>query len=420
MRATRTRVAEDFGAAHTLTNPGRAPGLRVLERTVRVYRACTVAVNSVPMLTLLLMLTATAVSGNSGDALERARDDEARLAIVVELIGDGKFAEAEIALGQSGAVAQEDARWLNLWGLAVAGQGRSQEAVGYFEAGLRRSPGLAALHRNLAITLLELRARGRALSEFQQATELDPADTEAWLGLCNLQLQLRRLDDARYSLERLQRMAPEDVRTWQARAALADRVDDRDESRRSWIWLEQNSPSSETARKLGDLLRSSDPALALDHYQDCFMRDSTAVDCREQASRVALDLGNDQLAVKIAAPALSALSESAYLNLLIAASNSSDIKNIEAWVESREPGSAQAWGVIGLARRADGRSDNAVEAVERGLVLAEDADLYNLLGVLRIEAGERELARRAWLKALEIDPGHGPAQSNLDEHPMAP
>jgi tetratricopeptide (TPR) repeat protein len=372
------------------------------------------------MLVLMLVLVSTGVSGSSGDPLDLARNDEARLAFIVELIEDGEFAEAEIALEQSGAVANEDARWLNLRGLAVSGQGRLREAIGYFEAGLRQSPGLAALHRNLAISLTELGMRGRALSEFQQATELDAIDTEAWLGLCNLQLRLRRLDDARYSLGRLDQLAPEDARTWRARAELAERGGDPDAARRSWAWLEQNAPSTESARRLGDLLRSSDPTAALDHYRDCFARDSTAVDCREQASRVAMDLGEDQLAVELAAPALADLSESAYLNMLIAANNSSDSRNIELWIERREPGSAGAWGVVGLARRSDGRSEDAVMAVERGLELAEDADLYNLLGVLRVEAGDRESARRAWLRALEIDPGHGSARANLDEHPPAP
>ena len=391
-----------------------------MERTWRVYRPSGGAVNSVWILALLLTMVATGVSGSSGDAFDRARSDEARLAVIVALIENGEFAEAEIALGQSGPVAEDDARWLNLLGLAVAGQGRPREAVTHYEAGLRLAPHLAALHRNLGITLVELGMRGRAMSEFKQATELDAGDLEAWLGLCNLQIRLRRYDGARYSLERFDDLAPDDARGWWARAEIADSVGEADEARRAWEWLELHDPSSETARHLGDLLRPLEPGFALDHYRRCFARDSTAVDCREQASRIALDLGQDRLAVELSAPALLLLSEAAYLNLLIAANNSSDIRNIESWIEIREPESPASWGVLALARRADGRQSDAVGAVESGLALAEDADLYNLLGVLRVETGDRDSARRAWLRALEIDPGHGPAKANLEEHPPAP
>jgi Flp pilus assembly protein TadD len=378
------------------------------------------AVNSVWILAFLMMSGATGASGSTGDALGRARSDEARLATIVALVEDDQFVEAEAALAQSGPVAHEDARWLNLLGLAVAGQGRPREAVTHYEAGLRLDPGLAALHRNLAITLVGLGMRGRAMTEFQQATELDAADTEAWLGLCNLQIRLRRHDGARYSLERLALLAPDDPRVWRARARIADENGDVDGARRAWRWLEEHDPSSGSARHLGDLLRTPQPELALDHYRNCIARDSTAVDCREQASRIALDLGRDQLAVDLSEPALLALSEAAYLNLLIAANNLANIQKIELWAEARAPGAAAGWGVLALALRADGRQADAVQAVQRGLALAEDADLYNLLGVLRVENGDLDSARRAWLRALEIDPGHGPAQANLDEHPESP
>jgi Flp pilus assembly protein TadD len=120
------------------------------------------------------------------------------------------------------------------------------------------------------------------------------------------------------------------------------------------------------------------------------------------------------------APALAELSEAGYVNLLIAGSSASAMAELEEWVEHRPPRSAAGWGVVALARRTDGRSGEAVRAVEQGLELAESADLYNLLGVLRVERGDRAGAREAWAKALELDPDHGPARANLDEHPEGP
>ena len=75
---------------------------------------------------------------------------------------------------------------------------------------------------------------------------------------------------------------------------------------------------------------------------------------------------------------------------------------------------------MALIRRGQDRPEAALEAVQAGLGVAETADLYNLLGVLRVEEGDVGGAREAWVEALELDPGHELARSNLEEHPEAP
>jgi tetratricopeptide (TPR) repeat protein len=229
---------------------------------------------------------------------------------------------------------------------------------------------------------------------------------------------LRRAADARSSWQQLHRLAPDDVRTWRARAELADLDDDLAGQLEAWRWLDSNAPDAGSARRLATL--AGEPEAALDHYRDCFARDPGAVDCREQATALALSAGRPADGVAWSEPALAVLSEAGYLNLLLAALNSSTMENVEAWVAERAPGSAEAWGVVALVRRAQERPEEALVAVEAGLGLAENADLYNLLGVLRVEGGDREGARRAWTRALEIDPRHALARENLAEHPGSP
>lgn len=385
----------------------------------RFYRCWGPTVNSVALVLLLLAAGVPAARADREEETERARRDEARLARIVELVAAGEYAAAQAELDAAGDVAERDPRWLNLRGLSLAGQGRDARAVQAYEAGLRRDPTLSALHRNLAISLVRLSARGRALTEFRQATELDPADAEAWLGLAELQMALGRLDGARESLDRLQELRGDDPRSWRARARLAALTGDEEMALAAWTWLEGHHPDAETARRLG-ALGAAGPDSALARYRDCIERDREAVDCREQATRLALEAGDPQLAVQLSAPALEALSEAGYLNLLIAAQENKAVAEIEGWVERRRPASAPAWGVVALVRRADGRGEGALAAVRSGLELAETADLYNLLGVLRVEAGDAEAARAAWRKALEIDPGFGPARQNLAEHPGSP
>lgn len=387
---------------------------------MRFYRAWSLAVNSVALCLTLLASPAGATPVDPEDAQGRARRDEEVLARINGLVASGQFDLATEELDSAGAVADRDPRWLNLRGLTLAGQGRHPDAVSAYESGLRRDPGLAALHRNLAISLVELSARGRALSEFRQAVELDPSDAEGWLGLVSLQTALGRVEDARISLERLSLLQPEAERTWRARATLAARIGDPALALQSWTWLEAHHPRAETARRLGDLLQVDEPARALEHYVDCFARDPGAVDCREQASLLAIEAGQPGRAVEFSASALDSLSEAGFLNLLLAAQALPDAERIEGWVRRRPPESPAGWGVVALARRDAGRAAAALEAVRTGLDLAETADLYNLLGVLRAEAGQIELAREAWSRALEIDPGHVPARDNLAEHSRAP
>lgn len=383
-----------------------------------VYRAAIAVVNSVTLGAFLCLAVAAPALARPEDGLEGARSDEARLALTIQLIEEGRLEEAEAEIDAAGPVAGRDARWLNLQGLVRAGQGDAAGAVRAYETGLRSDPSLAALHRNLAISLVELGVRGRALSEFAQATEIDPRDVEAWLGLCTLQTRLRRYGGARTSLERLELLAPEDLRTGWIRAEIAEAAGEEEERREAWEWLESRAPDAETARRLGAL--ASTPEDALQRYRDCVERDALAVDCREQATRLAYVLGDAEGAVAMSEPALAELSEAGYQNLLVAAASAGEAAKIDAWAVARPPASAGGWLVVASARRDAGRPDGALEAVRAGLGLAESADLYNLLGVLRVEAGDPAAARTAWERALELDPGHGPAAANLREHPGRP
>jgi tetratricopeptide (TPR) repeat protein len=403
--------------AHTSTSPGTDPNRGGSGARGEFYRGRARWVKSVAWALALLVITIGPVGALGAEELDRARKDEGRLAAIIALVDEGRFAEAEEALAASGEVARLDARWLNLHGLAVAGQGRHAEAIGYYEAGLRKDPSLAALHRNLAISLVEAGGRGRALTEFQQATELDPRDAEAWLGLCTLQIRLRRGEDARASWRQLYRLAPSDPRTWRAAAEFAELTGDRETALEAWGWLEENEPDAESARRLA-LVGPAEEALA--RYRDCIERDPGAVDCRERATQLAMEAGETADAVGYSEPALMDLTEAGYLNLLLAGLNSSAIREVPGWVDRRPPATAEAWGVVALVHRDQGRPEPALEAVRTGLEVAETADLYNLLGVLRVEAGDVAGARRAWLRALELDADHEVARSNLEEHPERP
>ncbi|MCB1184504.1 tetratricopeptide repeat protein [bacterium] len=63
-------------------------------------------------------------------------------------------------------------------GLALLASGEAAAALPHLEDIVRHLPRDAVHHRNLGAALLQLDRRGRALSEYQVAVELDPADPE--------------------------------------------------------------------------------------------------------------------------------------------------------------------------------------------------------------------------------------------------
>jgi tetratricopeptide (TPR) repeat protein len=188
----------------------------------------------------------------------------------------------------------------------------------------------------------------------------------------------------------------------------------------AWSQLEELDPSPDSARRLGELSVSEDPAAALGHYLDCLDRDPGALDCREAASGLALRLDRPAQVLELGLPVVEDLSPPAYLNLLLAARNRSPDLRLEEIVALRAPASAEAWGVVALARRDTGRLEGARNAVQRGLEVAETPELYNLLGVIRLERGDRRGARSAWERALALDPDYAPARQNLDQTPESP
>jgi len=86
-------------------------------------------------------------------------------------------------------------------GLALLISGRADEAIPHLENMVRRQPGEAAHHRNLATALWQLNRRGRALSEYSFAVEADPADPDLRREYGQVLLSFGDLDNAESALE---------------------------------------------------------------------------------------------------------------------------------------------------------------------------------------------------------------------------
>ncbi len=110
--------------------------------------------------------------------------------------------------------------------LALAAEGKLEEAAGYFRKALEQDPGLSAARNNLARTLLALGRRDEAIDQYRAAMDQDPWSAEVPY---NLGLALRNGGDAEGALAAFHRAV--DVRPdyVDAQLALANLLADRRE-----------------------------------------------------------------------------------------------------------------------------------------------------------------------------------------------
>jgi tetratricopeptide (TPR) repeat protein len=382
---------------------------------IQVYRRSPWGVNSAWVFVPLLLLSAAAGATGLEERLERSRWLEAELARLAALVEEGRAVEVEAVLDELSEEVGDDPRWQNLWGTVLAARGDHRGAVERYTRAIRLDPSLVEPHLNLAVSLVRLGVTGRALSEFRQAAELDPTRIDAHLGLGRELVRLRRYAAALEPLRTARELAPRDPRVLRVlgeAAAGAGRVD---LALEVWREVERLDPDAVSARRVAELLRERDPDAAASSYDDCVDRDPAAVECREAAAALHLQAGRAEAARKRLDSVIDELSPVALQNLYLATLRSEGPGAVAALRDRREPATGAGWGVLALALRDLDRGRQARDAVERGLALdPRDADLHSLHGVLLSEAGDREAARAAWRRALDIRPDHPEARANLD------
>ena len=150
---------------------------------------------------------------NGRALVQRMLDVDERNAFAHNSLGrmlsvEGRFAEAEVHLRRSIALAANDANaWFNL-GVVLAETGRSSEAVVCYDAALRLRPGWAAAHFNLGRAL---QARGdfeAACVAYRDTLRIEPDHGNAHNNLGGLELALGNLDEAQQHLVEAARLDP--------------------------------------------------------------------------------------------------------------------------------------------------------------------------------------------------------------------
>lgn len=380
-----------------------------------MYRLSRSVVKRLAVLALVI-LPGVAARGGLDESLEEARAQERLLQRLDAALRAGDVDRVLAVFEDSLQGVPLHPRLLNLKGVALAARGRHEEAVRAYEAGLRENLGFHELHLNLAISLEALGVTGRAFAEFEQAAELAPESLEARLGLGRASTRFRRYDRAASELAAAHRLAPEDPRVLRALAELADAMADDEGALTWWSRLEERMPSADSARRLAEI---GDQAPGrLEWYRKCLDRDPQAADCAAAVGALLLAEGN---AVDAIDPLQKAVAQAdpppeAVHNLLLALQLAGRRTALETVIAEHPPRWSESWGVVALARRADGDLEGALVAARKAVDLQPDSlDLVNLLAVILDQSGDREAARRRWEWILSQDPQHPEAKRNLAE-----
>ena len=129
---------------------------------------------------LLLLACGLAAAGGSAPRDKSITELPGRLAAVDSLLRAGDPAAALHQVDLLDATWGQDPLYggqiADRRGWALLAQGRPAEALPLLEQTVGRRPYDAGAHRNLALALAQLGRRGRALAEYTQAVELDPAN----------------------------------------------------------------------------------------------------------------------------------------------------------------------------------------------------------------------------------------------------
>jgi tetratricopeptide (TPR) repeat protein len=209
------------------------------------------------------------------DAIRRSpRDERARLALARVLSSAGRDADAERALQETLRVLPDSA--LAHWSLAlvyerinrfadvrqeleqaasaaVAGESQLHAAVGRFASNAADFPGAIAafaravsadandpaMHKFLAVALMQQDRAGEALAEFVAALLIDPRDAGAHTGIGQVLLNAGRDADAVDVLRRATGMSPANSETRYAFATALERVGRTEEAAQQFALVEQ-------------------------------------------------------------------------------------------------------------------------------------------------------------------------------------
>jgi tetratricopeptide (TPR) repeat protein/tRNA A-37 threonylcarbamoyl transferase component Bud32 len=349
---------------------------------------------------------ATAALTNLGAGLtDLKRLDEAKAVLRRALEIDPKLAIAHGNLGN-----------------ALYDQNRFDEAAASYREAIELNPTDAFTYRNLGMALSKSRRLDEAVAAYRMAIELNPRFAQAYNGLASVLNDQNNHDEAvpfcRKAIEINPKLAVAHSTLGDALVKQKKLVEAVAAFRKA---LEFDSKIAGAHNGLGNVLYTQNK------FEEAAAAYQKAIDLEPKFAGAHNNLGLALLTLKKPNEAIAAYRKAIETdpNLAFPHANLGNVlreqkKLDEAVAEYRkavelDPKLAVAYKFLGLALRAQKKPGEAIIAYRKAIELDQnDAGVYHNLGVLLLlEVGEYEPAVECFRKAVELEPNHSRARTNL-------
>jgi tetratricopeptide (TPR) repeat protein len=362
-------------------------------------------------LVILVALTACVFQVVSVASAQSA-DSEVAYEQAVQLLQNGRNADALAVIDAALGAGARDPSLYNLKGLAASELGRHQEAENSFRTVIRLAPKSAMGYSNLGVLLSKLGRHHDSVAAFREALAREPQNFTALLGLGTSLSALRQYAQAATYFQRAWKIHPRDFQTGY-----------------EWTLALREAKEVAAAKKvLNQIAPPQEPELAVKYYS---LAGVVAEDLKEfsaaaQSYRRAYEISPSSYEIYLAlvrtilsrGMVLSTENLPAPPENLTAAQNlalgllfvSHDLyqQAIPRFEEAlrRDASNEPATLNLALAYKKVGKSSAAKDHIRRTIEARPSAALYSLLGALDEESGQYVEAVQSYQHAVELDPAN--------------
>jgi tetratricopeptide (TPR) repeat protein len=343
-------------------------------------------------------------------ASPQTTDVQAAYEQAVELLRNGKNAEA-LALVEAviDAGAREPSLY-NLKGLAASALGRNQEAEESFRTLIRLSPKSAIGYNNLGVLFSKLSRYQDAAAAFREAHAREPQDFTALLGLGTSLVALHQYGEAADCLQKAWQVRPGDFQTgyqW----ALALRESKQAAEAKKVLNRFSAPQDSELAGRYYSLAGVvaedlNEAAAASEFYRRAYAISPSSYEIYLALVRTTLSAGSTLLQEELPSPPQRLSAEQNQALGLLFMSHGAHKQAIPRLEETlrQDPSNEAARLNLAQAYSNAGKASAAIDLIRRTLERHPLAALYNMLAGLQEESGQYVEAVQSYQHAVELDP----------------
>lgn len=290
---------------------------------------------------------------------------------------------------------------------------------------LNAAPLNAHVRRSLGYAYYKLGAAAAALDQFYIALRHDPADAYSAFYLARIYLEQGEYERARREIEGALRIEPDFIEAWIYLGFIAIEEQDYDLAAHAFTEAAFRGADLAQVYYLLGAIRETELADddALRFYRKALAADPENVAALQALAGLASRLGHDDRAFRyferiIEIDTMNAVALN-YVGYTYAERN----ERLEYALElidralTIEPENGYYIDSRGWVLYRMGRRDEALSDLKRASQLVEDAVILEHLGDVHLELGDREAARAAYERALELDPGNAGLKTKIDLGP---